>query len=195
MKSLSMVHARRFFALGILIALCVVLYSTLIGPIFTRYGDGVAALENDRALLQRYRSVALSAPDVEDIARSVRAKQVSSGAFVSGSTDALAAAHLQNAIGTLVSRTGGDLRSVQSLPAEDVDGLVRVRLRFQLITNIHGLQRILHELETGRPLLFVDDFKLRTRLERTSPNNDVLEVSQDFLVDMVVSGYRLGGGS
>ncbi len=192
MRSFLFIYGQRLSALLILILLCSILYALLIGPIFTRYNEEVAHLESDRALLLRYERVASSAPDVADFARSVRARQIQSGIFVSGSTDALAAASLQNVIGTLATGSGGDLRSVQSLPVEDTNGLRRIRIRFQLITNVHGLRHILHELETGQPLLFIDEFKVRTRLERISAKTDELEVAQDFLVDMVISGYRLG---
>ncbi len=192
MKPFFIIHGQRLAALLILIFLCSVLYLVLIGPIFTHYAEAVRNLEADRALLLRYERIASSAPDVADLARSVRARQIQSGIFVSGSTDALAAANLQNSIGTLVTRAGGELRSVQSLPVENSDGLRRIKIRFQLITNVHGLRQILHELETGQPLLFIDEFKVRTRLERISVQSDELEVAQDFLVDMAISGYRLG---
>ncbi len=161
-------------------------------PLFGSYEAAKARLEEARSRLARYRAIAASTDRVERAAAQARAERASSGIFLVGNTDALAAAALQNTIGALAREAGAELRSVQSLPAEESEGLVRVRLKSQLITTTRGLKRLLHALETGRPLLFVDAIKIRARLGRIAPRTDALEVNADLMVDLTISGYRLG---
>ena len=164
----------------------------IVEPLFGSYDAAEARLEEARSRLARYRDIAAAADRVERAAALARAERVSSGVFLVGDTDALAAAALQNTIGALAREAGAELRSVQSLPPEESEGLVRVRLKSQLITTTRGLKRLLHALETGRPLLFVDAVKIRARLGRIAPRTDALEVDADLMVDLTISGYRLG---
>ena len=164
----------------------------IVEPLFGSYDAAEARLEEARSRLARYRDIAAAADRVERAAALARAERVSSGVFLVGDTDALAAAALQNTIGALAREAGAELRSVQSLPPEEREGLVRVRLKSQLITTTRGLKRLLHALETGRPLLFVDAVKIRARLGRIAPRTDALEVDADLMVDLTISGYRLG---
>lgn len=181
----------RITAAGLLLLSLSLLYIVFVAPIVGGYGAALAKLEADRALLVRYQRIAASTDEIEQQAAAVRERQQTSGVFLEGRTDALAAAVLQNALGAAVDEAGGELRSVQSLPSEQENGLIRVRLRLQLVANIRSLKAFLYTVETGTPLLFVDDLKLRTRLERVSVEKDILEVTDDFLIDLSLSGYRL----
>ncbi|GAB4576075.1 MAG: hypothetical protein Tsb008_18750 [Rhodothalassiaceae bacterium] len=185
--------ANRLAALALLLLSLALAYMLLFAPVTDGYAAARRALEKDRMLLERYRRVAASADAIEQQASAIRAARRDSGVFLDGSTDALAAAALQNELGAAAARAGGDLRSVQSLAPEPADGMNRIRLRLQLVADIRTLTAFLHEIETGYPLLFVDEIKLRTRLERVSVENDVLEVTEEFLVDIALSGYRSGG--
>ncbi|GER06635.1 hypothetical protein GCM10007972_03110 [Iodidimonas muriae] len=180
--------------LAVLLLLVVFLfvYESLVAPIFSGYRAQIEAYDQDKRLLRGYRAVAQSARSVEDLTRQVRAHQAQSGIFLKGLSDALAAARLQTYLGEAISSNGGDVRSVQSLPVDKAEGLSRVRLRVQFLTNIRGLAQLLQQLETGQPAVFVDAVKLRTRLERTEVGADTMAVAQDFLVDLTVSAYRLG---
>lgn len=185
--------ANRLAALALLLLSLALAYMLLFAPVTDGYAAARRALEKDRMLLERYRRVAASADAIEQQASAIRAARRDSGVFLDGSTDALAAAALQNELGAAAARAGGDLRSVQSLAPEPADGMNRIRLRLQLVADIRTLTAFLHEIETGYPLLFVDEIKLRTRLERVSVESDVLEVTEEFLVDIALSGYRSGG--
>lgn len=185
--------ANRLAALALLLLSLALAYMLLFVPVTDGYAAARRTLEKDRMLLERYRRVAASADAIERQASAISAARRDSGVFLDGGTDALAAAALQNELGAAAARAGGDLRSVQSLAPEPADGMNRIRLRLQLVADIRTLTAFLHEIETGYPLLFVDEIKLRTRLERVSVESDVLEVTEEFLVDIALSGYRSGG--
>lgn len=181
----------RLAAAAILLLLPLTVWALLLRPLTVPYAEARSGLEESRQRLTRYRDIAAASDVIGAAIAEARAEQIASGAFLVGETDALAAAALQDTIGAIAADAGSDVRSVQSLPAATENGLVRIRLRAQLVTDTAGLVDILEAIETGRPLLFVDDFKLRTRLERTRDDGNGLEVASEYLIDLALSGYRV----
>ncbi|WP_281301626.1 MULTISPECIES: type II secretion system protein GspM [unclassified Iodidimonas] len=184
---------RRISAVGLIFLAIAVSYELVIAPLVFEYRAGVAQLEKDAALLRRYQKVALSVDEVEALSRDVRQGQAQSGVFLSESTDSLAAARLQTLLGQTVTAAGGDVRSLQGLPVVVRDGLSRIPMRLQFMSDIRGLSDLLYRIESSQPMIFVDQLQIRTRLERTSVRGDELEVGQNFLIELVVSSYRLRG--
>lgn len=156
------------------------------------YPAALAELRETRQRVERFRDLAARADTITAQAKAARAALLESGAFIEGASDALAAAAMQNRLDAAVEAAGGDLRSVRSQPSDTEDGMVRVRLRAQLSTNIHGLKRLLYVLESGTPLLFVESLEVRARIARSTTQSDRLTVAPEFLVDLAVAGYRLG---
>lgn len=183
--------AQRLAAAAILLLVPVALWLAAIRPLTVPYAEARADLAESRQRLTRYRDIAAASDAIGVAIADARAEQVAGGAFLVGETDALAAAALQDMIGAIAADADSDVRSVQSLPAQAENGLVRIRLRAQLVTTTAGLVALLEAIETGRPLLFVDDFKLRTRIERARPDGDSLDVASEYLIDLALSGYRV----
>lgn len=186
---------QRLAALAILLLLPLLVWLALVRPLTGPYAELRAQLDDSRQRLTRYRDIAAASEAIGAAIAEARAEQIAGGAFLVGETDALAAAALQDMIGAIAADANSDVRSVQSLPSQAENGLVRIRLRAQIVTTTSGLVGILEAIETGRPLLFVDDFKLRTRLERARPEGDALEVASEYLIDLALSGYRVGAAS
>ena len=65
---------------------------------------------------------------------------------------------------SVVEAAGGELRSTQILPAEQLDadlGFRRTTLRIHFVGTIEGLEETLFELETGQPYLIIDEVTVR----------------------------------
>ena len=111
------------------------------------------------------------------------------GLMLSGSTTGIAGARLQKLINDLVSEAGGRASSFQILPAEEAGDMTRLGLSLAMSLDIDGLRDVLHRLETGAPLLFIDDIAIR------APTSALQEGGPDFLgpldVTMTVSGFVL----
>jgi hypothetical protein len=84
-----------------------------------------------------------------------------------GETAGIAGAALQRLVNDRVGAAGGQGSSFQLLPPREADGTVRLALGFAMRIDIEGLRDVLHAIETGEPLLFVDDIALR-RLENAA---------------------------
>lgn len=180
----------RLAALAVLAAALALVYALVVAPVLASYDDTRARLAQQQELLSRYLAVAGGREKLEQRVQEVSKRQAESGAFIAGKTQALATAALQDRVRSVMQKAGGDVRSTQSLPAENVDGLIRVGLRVQMLATIRQVREILRALETGRPLLFVEELELRGRLQRG--DDGAPAVSDELLVRIGVIGYRLG---
>lgn len=180
----------RVAALALLAGGLALVYAIVVAPVLASYEDTRTRLHQQEELLSRYLAVAGGRDRLERRVQEVSARQSASGAFIQGKTQALATAALQDRVRSVMQKAGGDVRSTQSLPAENVEGLTRVGLRVQMLATIREVREILRELETGRPLLFVEELELRGRLQRGEDGEPA--VSDQLLVRIGVVGYRLG---
>jgi general secretion pathway protein M len=109
--------------------------------------------------------------------------QGSTVGFLASPNESLAAAELQSRLRSTVDAVHGDLRSVQILPARDEGLFRRVSVRGQISATLPALQRVLYQLETATPLLFLDNVDIRARPVRpgrTSAEAPVLDVRFDL---------------
>lgn len=185
--------AGRVGAVAVLLLLLALIYALVVAPIAGAYDQTRRELIRAERTLARYEAFAAGSGELERLTSQLEARQASSGVFLSGATESIAAAGLQDRVGAAVERAGGEVRSVQSLSVSEEDGLKRIGVRVQFLGSVRALKALLYELEAGRPLLFVDEFNVRGRLERAAGEGGDLDVSQDLLVELSVSGYRLGG--
>jgi general secretion pathway protein M len=174
----------RLLAVTLLFLALWVLWQVAVGPVVASYRTTAEEITNARALLERYRGLAALRPRLVEQLGQQREEADESTSFLAGATDALAAAAMQDHARTIIDAADGELRSTQILPAKPADetlGIQRAGLRLQFTTAIDGLQRILYDLETAEPYLFVDEIAIReqrTRRRRrdepeTAPTLDV----------------------
>lgn len=95
--------------------------------------------------------------------------------LLEGETIGIAGATLQRLIADLVVAHNGTASSLQILPPATEDDFVRISLSLSLSTDIDGLQGFIHALETGQPLMFIDDIRIRSgQSEFTVPDPHLL---------------------
>ena len=112
-------------------------------------------------------------------------------AYLEGANDALAAAALQDLVVDAVDMTGGDVRSIRSLPVVDIEErpeLRRTGVQIRFAADIGSLAETLHDLETMEPRLFVDRLEiLAANARRTKNGARHAEPQLDVRID--VHGY------
>jgi general secretion pathway protein M len=98
--------------------------------------------------------------------------------LVPGATDGIAGAELQRVVSELARASALNLRSTQIAPPKREADLTAVSVDASMQGNINGVRALLHALETGSPLLFVEGLSLRTVTERQAPHQPVsLDIS------------------
>ena len=178
----------RATALGLLVAVLVILYSLVFGPLFTAYGELNGAIGQSADLLNRYQRIIAQQPTLKALLEQVNESHTESGVYVPGNTDALAAARLQEIVNSRVESNGAQVRSVQILPAREDGDFRRVGVRIQMTASIASIARILYAFEAGDTYLFIDNLEISNRQSRRLGDG-----SQDadpvLLVRLDLTGY------
>ena len=84
-------------------------------------------------------------------------------AFLGGGSQALAAAELQKYLESLIETHQGNLKTTRVMAPKNDGALPVVALQVQVGLGTVSLQRILHAIESGRPILLLDNVLIRAR--------------------------------
>ena len=85
---------------------------------------------------------------------------------------------------------GGSLTSTQILEPEEISSFERVSVNVRMTGTTPAVQKSLHALESGRPVLAIDELLVVTRRTTLRLGNRRKAESQDWLdVRFKVSGY------
>ena len=96
-------------------------YRLIVAPLLTAYRDGEARIEQAKDLLQRYEALAQQRSLLTRPLAEQQERAASAAGYLQGPSDALAAAQLQDRVKSVVEAAGGELRSTQILPAEQLE--------------------------------------------------------------------------
>ncbi len=163
-------------------------YVFAVAPILAGYAETDAAVLQAGELLERYRRIASARPALQARLDDLKSRQSEIGTYLSGGTDALAGAELQELVNATVEKGGGRLRSVQILPAKSDGGFRRIAVRVQMTATISQVLNVLYTLEAGLTFLFVDNLEVSNRRARRRRNQPV-EMDPTLLVRLDLSGY------
>ena len=131
-----------------------------------------------RELLAQQRRLALAAAG--------RPAQAGREALIPGESSGIAGAELQRLVSELARQNGLSLRSLQVAPAKREADLTVLAVEVSLHGGMEGLRALLHSLETGAPMLFIDALSVKAAAEKVAGRAALLDVS------LKVRGYGAG---
>jgi general secretion pathway protein M len=179
----------RTFAVLVLLTVLAVLASLAVAPFMVsdawredqeRNEARLALLE--RRAAQRDRLVAEQ--------KSRAAAGTRSNALLEGATFGLASAELQKLLVEGVQSAGLTLRSIQALEPVGTDDFTTLPVRMVVKGTTEGLRALLHGLETGEPLLFIDELSVKP--ERSTLADEAPAGPIELAVELRVSGTVAG---
>lgn len=150
-------------ALGLLIALLGIIYLLFFHLPFVavhmEHNERIATLNEQ---LNRFRAAAAQRPELEEQLDRVRRYQRTNDYFLSETTRGQAAAQLTNRLKQVVSANARTENSCQVLSTQpqstrEPEQFERVTVEVRLRCDIEDLLPILHDLENGVPLVFMDE--------------------------------------
>ena len=180
----------RRLALGLLAGAALALVAAIAIPAWLAHRHYDTAIADMTDKLERYRRIATTRPDVARNLEAVRAKE-SRKFFLRGGNAALSAAEVQEVVRTVIESNSGRLITMQVPAAKDEGRYRQVSVNVQLTANIQALRKILHRIENGTPLLFVDNLMIRTQVPSTFKPGPGAE--PEMFVQFDVYGYSQTG--
>lgn len=181
--------------LAALLLLALVIFSAylfLAEPLVVGYDAIDREIEDAQDQLAHFERLAAMRPAVAQQLQQAGSQQTAQGYYLSGGTDALAAAGLQDRIRALVANHGGTLRSTQPMPGVEEQGFRRITLKVQLTATTEELFDTLYELESGAPILFVEDLDIQSRIERRQ-TSDKAGASESQTIPLLAVAFDLSG--
>ncbi len=169
------------------------IWSFIVEPAMTKYRMSAESIVQSRALIERYRRIAKVREPLEKQLNSLKRRGPSTGGYLEGASDTLAAAGLQNRVKGIVATSGGEIKSSQILPPRDDGNHRAINIRVQLSADIASLQAIFHSLESENTFLFLDNVDVRRQRARRRKNKPADDGRLTVRFD--VSGYVRREGS
>jgi general secretion pathway protein M len=176
----------RFAALALLLAVVALPLLAIMGPLLDAHAARDAEIAELQAKAMRLDAIAATKPELTRHRDELTARRDRSSLLLSGASEALAAAALQNSLKAAAARAGGELRSTQALAVTEDKGFRRIAVRALLATDTDGLRTLLHAVESARPPLFVDALEVRGRARQDEADEPRLDIRID------VFGYAWG---
>lgn len=171
----------RLIALLLLFGLTLAVYGFAVAPILASYSETDARRSEIRAQLLRFRAIADGKSQYEAQLAELDRRLASQGLTIEGATDAIAAANLQERVGSMVESAGGVLRANQSLPADQDGSFRKVGVRVQASLTTSQLARIMYRLESGRPFVFLETLEIKSRRARRR-NAEEVDIDPQLVV-------------
>ncbi len=189
-------HSRqRALALGILFILLLLIYTVLVEPFVTWHQDYNQRIGQLQDRLAGFQRIAATHKDLDKTYKLLkRTVAVQDSGYISGETEALAAAEMQGYVKRIVEENGGHLTSIQILSDNETEEPVpRIALKVQITGAIETVQKVFYALESGQPYVFLDDVYLHSRSAYTFRPNQPQVLQMDIRFNLY--GYLQPKGS
>ena len=174
-------RARRLLALALLLGLAAGAWFAVLQPLLDWRARAEERLAEAAATLARHRAVAGQAEAIAREAAALRDVAERESLFLPGASEGQAAAALQDVIKAAVAAADARADSIQALEASPQGALTRIGMRVRLSVDTASLQRLLHALESGRPVVLLEGVYVRARSFR----EDAQERNLDLRFDAV----------
>ncbi len=179
----------RFLALALLVVVMGLLF-TAVEPLWKRYLTNAENIEQLQERVFRYARLAASSEITrQQLIQWEKDDQVARYALPVESPD-LAAARLQERVKAIIKPAGGKLLSTLNLHPTDDGPFQRITVNVKMRGSIGAVRETFYSLESGIPLLFIDNVVLISQGARRSKRRGVptnLESKLEVRFDL--SGY------
>lgn len=123
-------------------------------------------MEQLQGRLEQLERMAASREPIQQLIARIQQDRGVAAQYLPQSAPALAAADLQQRVKAVVEAAGGTLRSTQALPPVEEGSVVKVTVSAAVTGDTDSLRKVLYDLESQTPLLFVDNLEVAARETR-----------------------------
>ncbi len=146
----------RIAALALLLLVSWLIWTVFAAPLIGGLAEDRQSIARSEQLLARYDQVEAMVPELQQRLKTLRADQAGMDAFIQGANPALMTAKLQASAQQITAAADVQLRSSRTLPLAAEGNFSRLGLELELTASAGGLQHLLYDLESAKPMIFVD---------------------------------------
>ena len=184
---------RRLAALGLLVLGLGLGALIFVVPVIAQHRHYDAEIAQLGKSLERLNAVARTRTRSEQALKYLKRRGLTQRYYLSSQQETLASAELQQRAKDVIERNGGQLVSAQVLTGQRAGNATVAALRVNMRGDVKVMQQVLYELETGKPVLFVDQISIAGYGARTAQAQPAREPELTIRFDM--SGYLLKRGT
>ncbi len=144
-------------AVGMALAVLLILWLAVVWPMAGWYEDRAATLAQQRALAARMAALARALPALRRLSASVGQNRAM---LLAGGSDSIAGANLQSAVQALAAQAGTSLDSAEMLPPMPAGALRRISIEVSVSAGWPVLVALLHAIDEASPRMIVDAISL-----------------------------------
>jgi general secretion pathway protein M len=170
---------QRCLAVALLALLLALVWRTAVRPLWQQWTHNEQLIEQQRSTIDRLSAMAASRDRYAQALNEMRARSGVDDALMKSGTVTLAAAQLQRKVKSLVESVGGSVVSAQAKDGADEGPFARVQLDVRLSVSNIALQKVMHALETQRPIVIIEELLIlakRRRNKRAASADEMLDV-------------------
>lgn len=185
---------RKRIAMGILASVVLILFLITLLPIMLTHMSYNDEINNTQNRLQRYRKVASNQQYFQKKLDQLKQNYPGKDYYLKNTGEALAAAELSGIVKKAVKKHSGEListRAISNKEDKELKGFRKITIKVEMRGDVSTLQNVLYQLEMGRPLLFIDQVRIRARKARRSrsKSKSTSAASGNLDIRVEVSGY------
>jgi hypothetical protein len=151
----------KVLAVALVLALGAGLWLVVVGPLIAWHARGAEQIAQRRIIVQHMVEIAAELPELRLEAANLSGIGAPGLAVVSGQTDAVAAAFLQEMLQEMAQKVGADLTSAEVIAAEPVGSYRRIGVRAQVyVAQWSILMQLLRSISQATPSMLIDDFQI-----------------------------------
>lgn len=155
--------SRRMLALGLLLLVLLAATALVALPVIALIQDTAARSRSARELLVRLELAAARRPALEAELAELRKSTPMTGLLLPPGSEGQGSAALQDLVKQAIGKAGATLITMQTLPSASEAGYRRVALKVLLTGDTPALQKVLHALESVRPVSVLENVYVRAR--------------------------------
>lgn len=157
---------RQVLAVSILVILLLFVTMFIIKPFISSYMDAGDSIDSLEQQVLTYQRLTKGMEQTEADLKQLQQNNPSAEYYLSESKPALAAAGLQQYLNLAIRLHGGQVVSTKILNLSDDEALLGVAIQVHLRLEMNNLVPLLHSLESGKPVLFIENFSVTANVRQ-----------------------------